>query len=94
MADVVFTVASFVNDQCLVQIVYDDVTLVLSRAQVVNNTDKPATITLSRAGASRSYTCPANSTIGRNLPSGFRFERDVDGELTMPDLNIGASWGP
>ena len=99
MASVTARIAEFAGGSAYVEIVYDDVSLAISRVQATNNGDRPLVGWVSKAGTVlRSISIAAGANLGRNLPNGVKYLWLDDGDglgfnLSLGDLQIGAGYG-
>ena len=88
MANITVSCASAHDGLIRWEIIYDDITLAISRIQVVNNSDQSALVGIRRTGTPfvREQVVLAQSSAGRDLPPNVSFSQNVDGNLTMGNL--------
>ena len=100
MAIVTLPVASFANGLVRGEIDFDDSTLRVRIARVINDSDYSARFEVFKAGISAvSVVILAHSTQSRNLPANIKFAMDagdpawsIPPELYMADIMISCAW--
>lgn len=99
MAVTTYTIATFANGVCRAEIDIDR-NLRVRKCRVINNSDRPAFIEVSKAGVSAfSRTIPAHTTKASNLPPSIKLKAVPqpnvadDGPISMGDIEIHVGWG-